>query len=149
METNIDGFPGRLKEAIGANSMRAFGIKCGLSEGALRKYLAGKSEPGMAALVAIAQEAKVRLDWLITGAGPKQPAMEGQGTGQNSLPPVDREIMETTIEIVEEVFEEHDLVLAPAKKAKLIMLLHDMFLEDQAKIKGAKNTIIELIKFAS
>lgn len=75
--------------------------------------------------------------------------LKDQATHQSSQGAIDREIMETTIRIIEEVFEENDLELPAAKKAKLIMLLHDMFVQDEQKLKAAKNTIIELVKLAS
>lgn len=65
-----DTFSDRLRNAINGRSLRSFGAECGLSEGALRKYLADKSEPGMAALVAMARAAEVRVEWLATGEGP-------------------------------------------------------------------------------
>jgi len=67
---NPDLFPDRLREAIGAESVRTFALRCGISEGAIRKYLASSSEPGMSALTAIAKEAGVTIAWLATGEGP-------------------------------------------------------------------------------
>jgi transcriptional regulator with XRE-family HTH domain len=142
---NSDAFSDRLREAIGGRSLRSFGADCGLSEGALRKYLTEKSEPGMSALVSMARTAGVRIEWLATGDGP----MRGKDLPPGGQGAIDREIMETTIRIIEEVFEEHDLELPPAKKAKLIMLLHDMFVQDEQKLNGAKRTIVELVKLAS
>jgi transcriptional regulator with XRE-family HTH domain len=66
---NINSFPKRLKMAIGNKSARAFAIECGLSPTGLHQYLSGKSEPTRPAILAIANTAKVNLEWLITGEG--------------------------------------------------------------------------------
>jgi phage repressor protein C with HTH and peptisase S24 domain len=70
---SADTFSSRLRDAMNGRSLRSFGAGCGLSEGALRKYLSEKSEPGMAALVAMAHTANVCIEWLATGDGPKYP----------------------------------------------------------------------------
>lgn len=69
-----EGFPERLREVIGERSIREFAEKCNLSDTVLRQYLYGKSEPTRPVVIAIAQCAGVRLEWLATGEGPKPPA---------------------------------------------------------------------------
>jgi len=63
----LGGFPERLREAIGNRSIRSFAAECGLSDTVLRQYLSGKSEPTRTALIAIAREAHVRVEWLVSG----------------------------------------------------------------------------------
>lgn len=145
LTSKLGRFPGRLKETIGEKSLRGFAGMCGLSEGVLRSYLRGDTYPTLDRLYAIATAAGVRAGWLLSGEGP----MRGKDLPPGGQGAIDREIMETTIRIIEEVFEEHDLELPPAKKAKLIMLLHDMFVQDEQKLNGAKRTIVELVKLAS
>lgn len=65
---NPDSFAGRLKLALGDESVNGFAAKCGLSESVLRKYLHG-SEPGLEKVVRIARAAGVPVDWLATGEG--------------------------------------------------------------------------------
>ena len=64
-------FPERLREIIGGQSVRSFAAECHLSDGVVRQYLAGKSEPGLESLLAIAATANVSVDWLATGFGNK------------------------------------------------------------------------------
>ncbi|HPT47969.1 MAG TPA: S24 family peptidase [Candidatus Rifleibacterium sp.] len=70
MESNFDSFHQRLKRTIGNESVNSFAKKCEVSESLLRKYLSGDSLPGTKALVAIAEQGRVTLDWLATGTGP-------------------------------------------------------------------------------
>lgn len=68
-EYEVGRFPERLRKAIGARSIRSFAAECGLSDTVLRQYLSGKSEPSRMALIAIAREARVRIEWLVSGTG--------------------------------------------------------------------------------
>lgn len=67
---NFDQFKGRLRLAIQDESINSFAIKCGMSEGLLRKYLTGTTLPGMDKLVSISETAGVSIEWLATGNGP-------------------------------------------------------------------------------
>jgi transcriptional regulator with XRE-family HTH domain len=68
-EYELGRFPERLRKAIGARSVRSFASECGMSDTVLRQYLSGKSEPSRIALIAIAREASVRIEWLVSGSG--------------------------------------------------------------------------------
>ncbi len=82
------GFPERLRQIMEGKSIRAFARLCGLSEGVVRQYLAGNSEPTRPALIAAARTAGVLVEWLATGNGP--PRLEAQPasspTGYAHLP---------------------------------------------------------------
>ncbi|AAN55680.1 helix-turn-helix transcriptional regulator [Shewanella oneidensis MR-1] len=60
-------FPDRLKESIGDISIRSFAKKCGLSEGVMRNYLAGKTYPSLDKLALMAEVSNKPLDWLVAG----------------------------------------------------------------------------------
>jgi phage repressor protein C with HTH and peptisase S24 domain len=63
-------FAERLNLVIGKfESPHAFSKKAGVSDSAIRKYLAGSS-PGLDALLRIADAGDVRLDWLAANRGP-------------------------------------------------------------------------------
>jgi len=66
----IKGFPQRLKKVIGGQSIRAFALAAGLSEGTLRKYLRNETYPTLDRLVGIVEAGQVCLQWLATGRGP-------------------------------------------------------------------------------
>ncbi|MEA5466784.1 XRE family transcriptional regulator [Leptothoe sp. PORK10 BA2] len=70
MQPNLDepdGFPSRLKQAMGTKSIRGFARECGFSDTVLRQYLSGQSEPTRPVLLAIARAADVSLEWLAAG----------------------------------------------------------------------------------
>jgi phage repressor protein C with HTH and peptisase S24 domain len=65
-------FVARLREATERfGSVNALAKQAGVSEGALRKWLLGYSEPTRERLVDLARAAGVNLAWLATGSGPK------------------------------------------------------------------------------
>lgn len=65
-------FRERLRQLVGEQSVRSFARNVGVSEGALRQYLSGKSEPTRPVLNAIARGANVDVAWLSSGAGEAQ-----------------------------------------------------------------------------
>lgn len=65
------GFASRVIELLGDETRVSFAKNCGFSEGALRKYLKGY-RPGRDNLVAMANYRNVSVEWLATGAPPKE-----------------------------------------------------------------------------
>lgn len=59
-------------------SLNALAKASGVSEGALRKWTTGQSEPTRDRLVAIARTAGVNVAWLATGNGPRDRAGAGE-----------------------------------------------------------------------
>lgn len=126
-------------------SQRDMAKALGIATRTWQIYEEGGSVPGGNVLEGLARLG-FNTNWVLLEEGDMMRGKDLPPGGQGAI---DREIMETTIRIIEEVFEEHDLELPPAKKAKLIMLLHDMFVQDEQKLNGAKRTIVELVKLAS
>ncbi|MCB1795815.1 MAG: hypothetical protein KDJ70_15605 [Candidatus Competibacteraceae bacterium] len=74
-----DGFLIRLNSLIKnefSNNNSLFAHEAGISQGGLKRYLAG-GDPSRAKLVAMARAAKVNLLWLATGEGPKRQEARG------------------------------------------------------------------------
>ena len=95
-------FVARLRETIKSfGSANSLANTAGVSEGALRKWASGVSEPTRDRLVAIARAAGVNVSWLATGSGARDrtgggelPVLEGftalenvteQGTDQDNM----------------------------------------------------------------
>ncbi len=114
-------FPARLEALIGSMSVRAFARKAGVSDTFLRQCLAGRTEPTRTKLLAIAEAGGTTVEWLATGRSSPtdQPAI-------NEQPPLDRELLESIIEVAEQVLEDASGTLSPARKARLISALYDM-----------------------
>lgn len=70
-DEKLGSFADRLRETIGGQSVRSFAAACNLSDGVIRQYLAGKSEPGLEALLKIAYVGNVNIEWLASGNGEK------------------------------------------------------------------------------
>jgi transcriptional regulator with XRE-family HTH domain len=64
-----DAFKDRLLKALNGETPYAFALRCGITESLMRKYLNGKSLPGLVRLVKMAVKANVSLEWLATGKG--------------------------------------------------------------------------------
>ena len=65
-----DGFAARLRYVVNSyGSANALAGAIQRSEGALRKWLHGKSEPTVSDLRAICETTKTNIEWLVTGRG--------------------------------------------------------------------------------
>lgn len=106
-------FADRLRELIGGQPVSAFARRTGLSEGLIRKYLAG-SEPSLSKANQIAREANCSLEWLATGAGFR--------FGRAEL--VDMGALERAIHVTLDVAGAADLSIADEKSMKLVVALY-------------------------
>ncbi|MCB2192674.1 MAG: helix-turn-helix transcriptional regulator [Deltaproteobacteria bacterium] len=87
----MDGFASRFKEAsVAVGGPYALGKKAGFSAGAIQKWVSGESEPGLLKVIALAEAAGVRFEWLATGQGPMHNAedegLSGGASGTISIP---------------------------------------------------------------
>ncbi len=69
-------FAARLQAAIADENVSAFARKAAISEGSIRHYLKGLSEPTLGAFVRLGEAAGVDLKWLATGEGEMKPGAE-------------------------------------------------------------------------
>jgi transcriptional regulator with XRE-family HTH domain len=102
-------------------SVRAFARKAGVSDTFLRQCLAGRTEPTRTKLLAIAEAGGTTVEWIATGRGETS---DQPGIGER--PAVDRDLLESIIEIAEQVLEDAGSRLASGRKARLISALYDM-----------------------
>lgn len=71
-------------------------------------------------------------------------------TGEDHAPriaPLDKQALTDVIEVVEGFLQERGLVLEPAKKAELLVLLYEDVREHEGKVDRAR--IIRLVKLAA
>ena len=65
------GFAARLRQVLkGHGSASSLAKAIARSEGAVRKWLRGESEPNVTDLRAVCDVTETRIEWLVTGAGP-------------------------------------------------------------------------------
>lgn len=147
LPNGIGHFTERLSSLIGKDSIRGFARKCFISEGALRSYLSGNSEPGMTALISIAKATGVNIEWLATGKGPMRSGnpekdmadsecelCKGgpQGPGHLLEPQKDDQYVELDIlgfilTAIEKVLEKQNVKITPEHKADIILLAYNLF----------------------
>ena len=58
-------FTKRLREVLSKKSIRGLAKECDVSEGSLRRYLKGESDPSLQNVIAIARAANVSVAWLV------------------------------------------------------------------------------------
>lgn len=114
-------FPARLEALIGGMSVRAFARKAGVSDTFLRQCLAGRTEPTRTKLLAIAEAGGTTVEWIATG---RSGSAEQTAPGEQA--PIDRDLLESIIEITEQVLADAGGTLAASRKARLICALYDM-----------------------
>ncbi|MDE2262899.1 MAG: hypothetical protein KGL45_10275, partial [Gammaproteobacteria bacterium] len=105
------------------------------SEGAVRKWLRGESEPNVTDLRALSHVTQTRLEWLVTGEGPRQLHPESQaGQAVRETPPpyrhsphgtLDLPLLEAVMAAADQQLRAAGLDLSPAKRSALIAAAYD------------------------
>ena len=135
---------------MGDESGTTFGRRCGISEGAIRKYLLGAS-PSTDNLVAMADAANVSIEWLATGRGAKQ-------RGASSIPVIppappipasevsleDIERLALAMEAVEEGLGPRYYQLTPHKRAQIVAAAYDLLLDEEQR-----ENVVKFVKLAA
>jgi len=136
--TSSDGFPARLRQVLDSyGSTSALARTIDRSEGALRKWLRGQSEPNVSDLRAICEATSTSVEWLVMGRG-ERPAPEGdpelgvresQGpTGaQAELPPLNYKLMD---DVVRTIRQESPVLLGsevvPEKQSSVLTTVYNI-----------------------
>lgn len=131
------GFAARLRQVLkGHGSASSLAKAIARSEGAVRKWLRGESEPNVTDLRAVSDVTETRIEWLVTGAGPRQLASGPESTaGVREMPPayrhsphaaLDLPLLEAVIAAAEEQLRAAGLELSPAKRSSLIAAAYDL-----------------------
>jgi transcriptional regulator with XRE-family HTH domain len=131
------GFAARLRQVLkGHGSASALAQAIARSEGAVRKWLRGESEPNVTDLRTISDVTHTRIDWLVTGEGPRQTQSEADAGSavKEATPPyrhsshatLDLPLLEAVIAAADEQLHAADLDLSPAKRSALIAAAYDL-----------------------
>lgn len=159
METGrVDSsFAERLKQVVrGYGSTSALAAAIGRSEGAVRNWLTGKSEPTVSNVMAICRVTGTTVEWLMTGEGPRgaQQFLElrdvrGEyltGTATQAAAKLDEGLLKAISETLEQELSNRRLTLTPAKKAGIVVECY-RFLGSFEKFDPA--TVVRLVELAS
>jgi len=151
------GFAARLQQVTRAHgSASALAQAIARSEGAVRKWLRGESEPNVTDLRALCQVTHTRIEWLVTGEGDRQPATESQtppavehtttSRVDSSHRPLDPALLEAVLAALDEQLRAAGLELSPGKRSALVVAAYDL-----ARGRGTvdQHAVARLVRLAS
>ncbi len=132
-----DGFPARLRQVINSyGNTSSLAREIERSEGALRKWLRGLSEPNVSDLRAICEVTQTSVEWLVMGRGQRQESFGDSGpgvaesrgaAGAAELPPLSYKLMDA---VVRSIREESPILLGnevpPEKQSSVISTVYNM-----------------------
>lgn len=124
------GFAIRLRQVVevyGSASSLARTIE--RSEGAVRKWLRGESEPNVTDLRSLCEETQTSVEWLVTGQGQREATLsvrEPDTPYARQARPLDHRLLEHVIQAVEEELRTAGLALPAAKRSMLVATLYDL-----------------------
>jgi transcriptional regulator with XRE-family HTH domain len=131
------GFAARLRQVLkGQGSASGLAKAIGRSEGAVRKWLRGESEPNVTDLRALSQAMQTRVEWLVTGEGARelQPQAGAGPAAPDTASPLphsshgalDLPLLEAVMAAADEQLRLADLDLPPGKRSALIAAAYDL-----------------------
>jgi len=131
------GFATRLRHVLkGYGSASGLAKAIARSEGAVRKWLRGESEPNVTDLRTLCQVTQTRIEWLVTGEGPRQmqPEWDAGAAVRESPPPyrysphgaLDLPLLEAVMAAADEQLRAAGIDLSPAKRSALIAAAYDL-----------------------
>lgn len=127
------GFAARLREVIDA-----YGSASGLakaierSEGAVRKWLRGESEPNVTDLRAVCEQTGTSIEWLVTGRGMRDALAPGvrdtapQPYQAATREPLNAQLLEGILLAVQEELRNAGLELPLLKQSMLVVTLYEL-----------------------
>ena len=145
------GFAARLREVIDA-----YGSASGLakaidrSEGAVRKWLRGESEPNVTDLRSVCEQTGTSIEWLVTGNGVR----DTQSLGVRDPPPppyqstphepLNTRLLEGILLAVQEELRDAGLDLPLLKQSMLVVTLYDLSYERKEVDREAVARLVKL-----
>jgi transcriptional regulator with XRE-family HTH domain len=146
------GFAARLREVIDA-----YGSASGLakaierSEGAVRKWLRGESEPNVTDLRSVCERTSTSIEWLVTGNGGREAQPPGVHDAapppyQNPVrEPLNTQLLEGILIAVQEELRKAGLDLPLLKQSMLVVTLYDL---SQERKEVDREAVARLVKLA-
>jgi transcriptional regulator with XRE-family HTH domain len=128
-----DEFTARLRQVVDAyGSTSALARKLERSEGALRKWLRGKSEPNVSDVRRICEVTATNVEWLVTGRGTRNgPLSVRDSTIARSAAamrlPFDYPLFDALMASVEDEARALGIELPRTKRSSMIGMLYDRF----------------------
>lgn len=124
-----DDFAGRLRQVVSSyGSTNALARTINRSEGALRKWLRGQSEPSVSDLRAICAATGASVEWLVMGQNPKglavrEPPVSGS---DEPLPPLNYKLMDDVVVAVRLQPTIDGSAVSPEKCSSILTTVYNM-----------------------
>lgn len=145
------GFAGRLRQVIDAyGSANSIAKIIERSEGAVRKWLRGESEPNVTDLRALCEQTHTSIEWLVTGRGRREAIPTLQETPPPAYAnepdkPLNYTLLEAIMDAIDVEVRSQGLALPSPKRSMLVVTLYDMF---QGSGKVDAEAVSRLVKLA-
>jgi len=146
------GFAARLRQVVDAyGSANSIARAIDRSEGAVRKWLRGESEPNVTDLRTLCEHTQTSIDWLVTGRGrrevPASALQEGapppyEPTGR----PLNQALLEAIMVAVDAELANSALPLSATKRSMLVVTLYDLFEAEQRVDEAAVARLVRLAR---
>jgi transcriptional regulator with XRE-family HTH domain len=145
------GFAARLREVIDAyGSASGLAKLIGRSEGALRKWLRGESEPNVTDLRSVCEQTGTSIEWLVAGRGQRE--AQAMGVRDTAAPPyqntareqLDVQLLESILLAVQEELRSAGLELALVKQSMLVVTLYELCHERKEVDREAVARLVKL-----
>jgi hypothetical protein len=146
------GFALRLRQVIDAyGSANSIAKVIERSEGAVRKWLRGESEPNVTDLRTLCERTHTSIEWLVTGRGRREASPDPTESGAQSPatephpPTLSYSLLEAIMDAVESEIRKDAVDLPSAKRSMLVTTLYDLFQESR---KVDADAVARLVKLA-
>jgi len=144
------GFAARLRQVVDAyGSANSLAKAIDRSEGAVRKWLRGESEPNVTDLRTLSTHTNTNIEWLVSGHGAREssqqtpaPDTSPQARAAGTL---DHALLEAIILALELQMSSCELPLGADKRAMLVVTLYELFRDAQ---RVEPEAVARLIKLA-
>jgi hypothetical protein len=145
------GFAARLRQVTDAHgSANSIAKAIERSEGAVRKWLRGESEPNVTDLRTLCEHTHTNIEWLVTGRGRREAAPILQETpppayGNAAGKPLDYVLLEAIMDAIDAQIRADGLDLSSTKRSMLVVTLYDLCQDGQ---KVDSDAVARLVKLA-
>jgi transcriptional regulator with XRE-family HTH domain len=131
-----DGFAARLRQIVAAHgSTSTLARNLGRSDGALRKWLRGESEPNVSDLRALCEVTGTCIEWLVTGRGSRySPLAVREARPEPSAgprAPFDYRLHDEVMATIDEEARALGIEIPRLKRSSMTGLLYERFLESR------------------
>jgi transcriptional regulator with XRE-family HTH domain len=146
------GFATRLRQVIDAyGSANSIAKAIERSEGAVRKWLRGESEPNVTDLRTLCEQTHTSIEWLVTGHGVREAASglrEIQSPTYQNEPnkPLNYALLEGIMDAIDVEIRNSALDLPSTKRSMLVVTLYDLFQESQTVDNEAVARLMKLAR---